>query len=576
METCNSLGLNPLTRPFDYISLNGKLTLYARKDCTDQMRNVQKVSLQITSRDVVGDVYIVTARATTADGRCDESTGVVVIAGLKGDALANAYMKAECVPLDSEILTRNGFKKYNELTIGEEVLAYDGSADECKWTPLQEVSVYDKQPIVAMSTAGTQFIIRCTKEHSWAVRLPGYKECGTGERKVRGPYKKRGKEIRLIQTNEMNTSGKVIMAAPQREPETSLLDPFEAQVLGWAVTDGTIKRVGNYVRIGICQSKEENFSAIRSLMDVIAPGYKECITPARMRTFPTGKTCAVKPQYWWYLPGDISKYILQKADFRTREDLPKIVTRLSPPARRAMLDVMMMADGDKNLIFAKGHKPVIEAFEILCALEGIATGRTHAKDTIFTKRMRKTRHTACVNLAYCPAGIEDVWCPTTQYGTWVMRQNGQVVITGNTKAKRRVTLSLCGLGFTDESEVETIPGARSVQVDMSTGEILDAPAKIPAPVDNEPTKPQMQKAHILGAAKYGTDKQNPNSRNEFLDFCSDVAQRTIKSTKELTKAEISTVIDELEQLPDFTEANISMTIDELTPIDADYDIFGAE
>ncbi len=31
------------------------------------------------------------------------------------------------------------------------------------------------------------------------------------------------------------------------------------------------------------------------------------------------------------------------------------------------------------------------------------------------------------------AGRTDVWCPTTKYGTWVMRQNGRVMITGNTK-----------------------------------------------------------------------------------------------------------------------------------------------
>ena len=28
-RVCQSLGLNPLTKPFDYIKLNGKLTLYA-------------------------------------------------------------------------------------------------------------------------------------------------------------------------------------------------------------------------------------------------------------------------------------------------------------------------------------------------------------------------------------------------------------------------------------------------------------------------------------------------------------------------------------------------------------------
>jgi hypothetical protein len=84
-----------LTRPFEYINLNGKLTLYARKDATDQLRKLYNVSLTISSRDRLEDVYIVTARATLPDGRTDESTGVVTVGNLKADNLANALMKAE-------------------------------------------------------------------------------------------------------------------------------------------------------------------------------------------------------------------------------------------------------------------------------------------------------------------------------------------------------------------------------------------------------------------------------------------------------------------------------------------------
>lgn len=92
---CQSVGLNPLTKPFEYITLNGKLTLYARKDATDQLRSLRGVSVVIASRERLDDVYLVTARATTADGRTDESIGAVSIAKLAGDALANALMKAE-------------------------------------------------------------------------------------------------------------------------------------------------------------------------------------------------------------------------------------------------------------------------------------------------------------------------------------------------------------------------------------------------------------------------------------------------------------------------------------------------
>ena len=47
------------------------------------------------------------------------------------------------------------------------------------------------------------------------------------------------------------------------------------------------------------------------------------------------------------------------------------------------------------------------------------------------------------------------------------------LMKAETKAKRRVTLSLCGLSWPDESEVESIPEARTVVVDSHTGEILD-------------------------------------------------------------------------------------------------------
>lgn len=94
-NVCDSLGLNYLTQPFAYISLNGKLTLYAKRDATDQLRQIHNISINITSRELIGDVYIVTAKARNASGREDESMGTVSIANLKGDALANAYLKCE-------------------------------------------------------------------------------------------------------------------------------------------------------------------------------------------------------------------------------------------------------------------------------------------------------------------------------------------------------------------------------------------------------------------------------------------------------------------------------------------------
>jgi hypothetical protein len=92
---CESVGLNPLTQPLAYITLNGKLTLYALKGATDQLRKVHNISVvEMTEADRDG-VYVVTVKVRNAEGRTDIAKGAVTVKGLQGDALANALMKTE-------------------------------------------------------------------------------------------------------------------------------------------------------------------------------------------------------------------------------------------------------------------------------------------------------------------------------------------------------------------------------------------------------------------------------------------------------------------------------------------------
>ena len=91
------MGLDPYTKPFDLLRLNGREVLYCTRSGTQQLNKLHKVSHLITSRDTNVDagVYIVTSKASLPDGRCTESLGAVNIQGLKGEVYANAIMKAE-------------------------------------------------------------------------------------------------------------------------------------------------------------------------------------------------------------------------------------------------------------------------------------------------------------------------------------------------------------------------------------------------------------------------------------------------------------------------------------------------
>jgi hypothetical protein len=109
---CASHGLDPATQPFQFLTLNGKLVLYATRVAAEQLRLNHGISLRITKREAitrkqlidpdepekgerdVPDSYRVTVKAKNRVGRVDEEDGAVDITGLRGEALCNAMMRA--------------------------------------------------------------------------------------------------------------------------------------------------------------------------------------------------------------------------------------------------------------------------------------------------------------------------------------------------------------------------------------------------------------------------------------------------------------------------------------------------
>lgn len=94
-RTCELVGLNPLTKPFDIVQLQGRTILYANKSCAEQLRKLHGVSVDIVERKVEFGVLVVRAKATDRDGRHDEALAAVPFNEKNPADAANAMMKAE-------------------------------------------------------------------------------------------------------------------------------------------------------------------------------------------------------------------------------------------------------------------------------------------------------------------------------------------------------------------------------------------------------------------------------------------------------------------------------------------------
>jgi hypothetical protein len=116
---CEAAGLDPRTQPFQYLQLQGKLTLYATKAATDQLIASRKLTVEIVERrhDESLGTYEVQCRVTFPDGRKVDDLAALTISGLRGDSLCNAVMKCVTKAKRRTVLSACGLGMLDETEV---------------------------------------------------------------------------------------------------------------------------------------------------------------------------------------------------------------------------------------------------------------------------------------------------------------------------------------------------------------------------------------------------------------------------------------------------------------------------
>lgn len=213
-HVCKNIGLNPLTQPFQILKLQGKETLYAAKNATEQLRKIYGISLVSLEGKQLEGLYIVTVTLRDQTNRQDISTAAVNISGLKGDSLANAIMKAETKAKrrgtlsicglgmldETEIETIQGAEKANfhnpvsEISLTKTDRNYTQEADNCN--TLQELQNWYKSLSKEEQSGPAKGVTKQRKEHLLKVEQL--------EKELKEAETEDAKEIETIQGYEKN------------------------------------------------------------------------------------------------------------------------------------------------------------------------------------------------------------------------------------------------------------------------------------------------------------------------------------------------------------------------------------
>lgn len=342
-----------------------------------------------------------------------------------------------CLLPSSQALSKTkGWVNYEDLKVGDEILAFNRDIGESEWQKVERVNVFDYDgDMIRLKTKHLDVL--STPDHRWVVTKPN---------KISKLNK-----TEVLTSDELYNSDKPY-AIPIRAPHNNQVKARYSDVyvafLGWYLTDGYLKN-GNIVRI--CQSNTANphkVDIIDSIMEELGVEFSR----------------REKNQVIWEIRDPEFVYKLNRLVPERKLNM-KLLTRLTNPQLSILLENMKLGDGWS--IWATGDKTqgeLLQALVVLCNNTSSMYELSHEGDLSYFKDKKPSKYgQEFVRATKTSYGVKfsnfrksvntkntynsennltkekyvgKVWCPTVKSGAFFTRVIGEdkryrTLITGN-------------------------------------------------------------------------------------------------------------------------------------------------
>lgn len=341
-----------------------------------------------------------------------------------------------CVDEQTEILTAAGWKRYDQVAVGDIVLTIRPDGTEAEWQPVQAVNVFPAEPRKMQLIEGRGISALTTDNHRWLSHYRATTPTG------------RAYKWRIIRSDELTCEDRVPMSAPVANlPAVPAVPDAIVELVAWYWTEGTDRASG---RVHIVQDHTVNPQHVAAIRSALAAAFG----PEReKRKLPGGPLWA---ENRW---GTQTTFGLNHAAAAAlREAAPGKVpsidwlATLTQPQLDLFIERSLNADGHERKrgtgraerVLGQADQARASAFQAACLIAGHAASMKRYESTYrhgttvrqaelwavtvgmrqFVKPLRQKRAEWIEH-----DGI--VWCPTTLNGTWMARRNGTAYFTGN-------------------------------------------------------------------------------------------------------------------------------------------------
>lgn len=300
-----------------------------------------------------------------------------------------------CVSEDTECLTDDGWKKFNEIGKDNKILTYNLETKELQWQTHKGIHVFDYNgQLISFSSQNIDLL--CTPNH----------RCVTEELGIRqavdiAEYANHCPMVGKNNNYDFGISGRAL------------------SLIGWVITDGHYRRNGS----GICIYQKKYNKVVEELL---GEDYSASLHPDTGTTMFTITGETRKELQRWFQYG-----------------LWKLVIQLSVRQCNLLRSSIILADGGygkkgkpEQYLFIAQQGKYRDLIQLIWFLAGYncKLGRRG----FYERKVKSAKYLNKIVVEY----KGKVWCPSTKNTTAIFRRNGIITISGQTWSRKNIPLQI--------------------------------------------------------------------------------------------------------------------------------------
>lgn len=330
-----------------------------------------------------------------------------------------------CLDEETEILTDHGWRRYDEVAVGDVILTLNHDTGMTEWKPMQRLNVYDAEPRTLTLMEGNEFSCLSTPDHRWPVL--------------------NRREVRKWKTTEtLNTEDQIPIAgmSADRPTEPKYSDAL-VEAVAWFYTEGSLVAGSS----GVIYQKHGTLNAerIRACLTALygPPVAAFQRTSSATNGTPMWRENLNRHLCEFRLNRDAGPVLLEHAPDRVPSH--QFLMSLTQAQLELFIEVSLLADNCGPGKFAQKRPEQAEGFAFAAILAGHAVsirphktpGRDYDMTLVQLMKKRKINPVNASKQKHANLTITQiehdgiVWCPTVENSTWLARRNGSVYFTGN-------------------------------------------------------------------------------------------------------------------------------------------------